>query len=55
MDQLAAGGRMLVPVGQPYAAQELVRIVKDAGGGIDRRTVLPVAFVPLVSDRQTAT
>lgn len=63
LDQLAPGGRMVIPVGAPYAAQELVRVTKDAAGETDRRVVLPVAFVPLVAgpadgpakDRETAT
>jgi len=63
LDQLAPGGRMVIPVGAPYAAQELVRVAKDAAGETDRRVVLPVAFVPLVAgpanksakDHETAT
>lgn len=46
--QLANGGRMVIPVGEPGAEQKLIRIVKDADGQLTRREVLDVAFVPLV-------
>jgi len=52
LDQLAPGGRMVIPVGAPYGAQDLIRITKDAAGATDRRVVLPVAFVPLVGGRE---
>lgn len=47
-DQLRAPGVMVVPVGKPWREQQLVRVVKDADGGISSTPVLPVAFVPLV-------
>ena len=46
--QLANGGRMVIPLGEPNAEQQMVRIVKDADGQLTRREVLDVAFVPLV-------
>ena len=46
VEQLAAPGRMVVPIGK--GVQELMLIVKDAAGTVTRRSVLPVAFVPLV-------
>lgn len=48
--QLAFGGRLVIPVGRAYQAQELLRIEKDAAGTVHERVVLPVAFVPLVHD-----
>jgi protein-L-isoaspartate(D-aspartate) O-methyltransferase len=48
LDQLRLGGRMMIPVGARYATQDLVLITKDANGEIHRRSILPVAFVPLV-------
>jgi len=45
--QLAAGGRMVIPVRNGFFAQELVVIERDAGGGLKTRGVLPVRFVPL--------
>lgn len=47
--QLKPGGRMMIPVGERYATQDLVLITKDASGEIQRRGILPVAFVPLVA------
>ncbi|MFG0319392.1 MAG: protein-L-isoaspartate(D-aspartate) O-methyltransferase [Planctomycetota bacterium JB042] len=50
IDQLAPGGRLLIPIGPPGTTQQLVRIRKDAAGAIDSREELEVAFVPLVRD-----
>ncbi len=47
LDQLKPGGRLVIPVGQAYASQELLVIEKAADGSLNRETVLPVAFVPL--------
>lgn len=46
VDQLADGGRMLIPVGG-RDQQELVLVRKD-GFAVSRQPVAPVAFVPLV-------
>jgi protein-L-isoaspartate(D-aspartate) O-methyltransferase len=48
LEQLGPGGRMVVPVGQVDATQTLVRCVKDAGGAVTMKDMLPVAFVPMV-------
>jgi protein-L-isoaspartate(D-aspartate) O-methyltransferase len=47
LDQIKPGGRLVIPVGQPYSAQELLVIDKLDSGELRRRSVLPVAFVPL--------
>jgi protein-L-isoaspartate(D-aspartate) O-methyltransferase len=47
LDQLKLGGRMVIPLGESYAAQELLLIKKDAEGNVHRQEVLPVRFVPL--------
>ena len=47
LDQLKPGGRMVIPLGESYAAQELLLIKKDAEGNVHRQEVLPVRFVPL--------
>ena len=58
-DQLAPGGRLVVPV-EPSGvraltgAQDLCLVTKDADGRARTRSVLPVAFVPLVSGGDTA-
>lgn len=48
LDQLKPGGRMVIPVGLRYMTQDLVLVTKDADGETHRRSILPVAFVPLV-------
>ena len=46
--QLKPGGRMVIPVGAAGEVQELLLIVKNADGKLERKSVLPVRFVPLV-------
>jgi protein-L-isoaspartate(D-aspartate) O-methyltransferase len=50
VQQLAPGGRMVLPVGK--ADQELVIIEKAKDGKIRRRNVLPVRFVPMTGEAQ---
>ena len=50
IDQLKSGGRMIIPVGGPFFAQQLTLVEKEAGGRVFTRQVLPVAFVPLVRE-----
>lgn len=45
IDQLAPGGRLLVPVGKNL--QSLERVTKDSAGKVSRETLLPVRFVPM--------
>lgn len=47
VDQLAKGGRMIVPVGSVYSTQDLRLIEKDSHGKVTSRTITPVRFVPL--------
>ena len=54
IDQLKPGGRMIIPVGAPYAAQFLVLMRKDATGKTEQRDILAVAFVPFVSGTSRA-
>ena len=51
VDQLKPGGRMVIPVGASHDAQELLVLTKRADGSVERRSVLPVRFVPLVPGR----
>ncbi len=51
IDQLAPGGRMVVPVGRAGFTQTLTLIGKDAEGRVTETPTLPVAFVPLVEKR----
>jgi len=45
VDQLAPGGRMVIPVGR--SSQELLLIEKSQDGALTRTTIAPVAFVPM--------
>ena len=46
--QLAPGGRMVIPVGPAYATQSLILVQKDKDGTVRSRSLMGVAFVPLV-------
>ncbi|MGQ0722229.1 MAG: protein-L-isoaspartate(D-aspartate) O-methyltransferase [Candidatus Eiseniibacteriota bacterium] len=45
-EQLAEGGRLVIPVGEARELQELVLVEKE-GGKLTRREVIPVRFVPM--------
>lgn len=45
VDQLANGGRMVIPIGR--SSQKLLLIEKSQDGAIKRTTVAPVGFVPM--------
>jgi protein-L-isoaspartate(D-aspartate) O-methyltransferase len=47
LTQLRPGGRMVIPVGEPFGDQMLVLISKTADGSVTHRDIIPVAFVPL--------
>ncbi len=47
VDQLADGGVMVVPLGDPGGSQRLVRIRKHAGQ-LEEEALAPVRFVPMV-------
>lgn len=46
IDQLAIGGKMIIPVGQPEL-QELQLVIKDADGHVHQQTVDLVRFVEM--------
>jgi protein-L-isoaspartate(D-aspartate) O-methyltransferase len=48
LDQLAPGGRLVIPIGGDPLAQDLFLVEKDEAGGVHQRRLFPVAFVPLV-------
>jgi protein-L-isoaspartate(D-aspartate) O-methyltransferase len=48
LDQLAPGGRMIIPVGPTGRTQRLTLVTKAADGQISRRPVAPVRFVPFL-------
>ncbi len=45
--QLRPGARLVIPVGQPYAHQDLLLLEKGPDGALSLTEVLGVAFVPL--------
>ena len=49
--QLAAGGRMVLPVGALSTHQELLLVRKDADGRAVTRRTIGVRFVPLTRER----
>lgn len=51
IEQLTPGGRMLIPVGGPFAVQELMMVEKRTDGSLTTRHLLPVKFVPLTGGR----
>lgn len=50
IDQLAVGGRLVIPVGSYW--QNLVVVEKQADGSVERRSIAPVAFVPMTGEAQ---
>ena len=50
LEQLADGGRMIIPVGPAGGRQDLVLVWKTASGEVKTRKVLPVRFVPVTGD-----
>ena len=47
IEQLAPGGRMIIPVGPGFMTQQLMVVEKLEDGGVRTQELLPVAFVPL--------
>jgi protein-L-isoaspartate(D-aspartate) O-methyltransferase len=47
IDQLADGGRIVIPVGKQSEAQYMVMVSKDQQGRITRKRYYPVRFVPM--------
>ena len=53
IDQLAPGGRLVLPVGPRNSDQVLVQVDKTRDGKIKKTTLTGVVFVPLTSkDKQ---
>lgn len=48
MDQLAPGGRIVMPLGHPGSVQQLVKATKQPDGNIKREDLGAVRFVPLI-------
>jgi protein-L-isoaspartate(D-aspartate) O-methyltransferase len=50
IDQLAVGGRLVIPVGRFF--QELIVIVKKPDGTTRRESIAPVRFVPMTGEAE---
>ena len=50
IDQLAAGARIVMPVGKPDGPQILVRVTRGSDGRLSREELGPVRFVPLIGE-----
>ncbi len=48
--QLAQGGRMVIPIGEPEEVQRIVVVSRDESGEAREEPGISVRFVPLVSD-----
>ena len=48
--QLAPGGRLVMPVGEPDSVQRLVKVTKARDGRLEQSDLGPVRFVPLIGD-----
>lgn len=53
IDQLKVGARLVIPVGLPYAYQQLMVVEKKPNGEIDIQEILGVSFVPLTGVANT--
>lgn len=49
-EQLAVGGRLIIPVGEAERRQTLRRVTRLSGGAFDEEELGAVAFVPLIGE-----
>jgi protein-L-isoaspartate(D-aspartate) O-methyltransferase len=50
VEQLKAGGRMVIPVGSVFGTQSLMLVEKDASGQVRTKSLMAVRFVPLTRE-----
>lgn len=48
IEQLAVGGKLIIPVSYSSKVQELILIEKDGNGELKKKYLIPVQFVPLI-------
>jgi protein-L-isoaspartate(D-aspartate) O-methyltransferase len=51
VEQLAVGGRMIIPVSYSSEVQELIIIEKQESGKLKRINLIPVQFIPLIRSK----
>lgn len=54
IEQLAPGGRLVIPVAGGGVGEQLTVLTKTTDGEIETRQILPVRFVPLTGDHRGA-
>ena len=52
VEQLATGGRMVIPIGGAFSVQQLMLVEKQPDGSVTTRELLPVRFVPFTRGGQ---
>jgi protein-L-isoaspartate(D-aspartate) O-methyltransferase len=50
-EQLAVGGRMIIPVGAEQRAQRLIKVTRTPDAGYEEHTLSHVRFVPLIGQQ----
>ena len=50
VQQLKPGARLVIPLGGPFATQQLTLVEKTSDGKVKTRQLLPVSFVPLTGE-----
>ena len=50
VEQLAAGGTIVMPIGDPGWVQQLIKIRKNADGVLEQQDLGGVRFVPLIGE-----
>jgi protein-L-isoaspartate(D-aspartate) O-methyltransferase len=53
LSQLKKGGRMIIPIGQPWKPQFLYQFTKDAQGKVHSQRDVTTLFIPMTGQIQT--
>ncbi len=51
LDQLKIGGKIVIPVGRANYIQDLLLVTKKDDGSLEKKSMMPVRFVPLLRDK----